>query len=275
VFGPIDPLEIHTPTGGTTQQARRDYVYTPGVGFVREHDSTQFGPRDNTFQFNGGTSDEFRYNNSESQSPNEDTTVTIGESVSGSESWGWSEGVEAGDENLGASAEVNAGAEVNGTASIGFDRNSVDASVSGEVFVGVSAEAEAHASAGPVNGSVAAEARAGAGAEANAGLTIDAQNGLSGEFGAGAFAGAEVNLEATAGLGDSVEATGGVDLKAGIGAEASGEVDFGFDRVGVDLEIGATLGIGLDVSVDVGISPSGIIDDAGDLFNGFKGLFGN
>ena len=58
-----------------------------------------------------------------------------------------------------------------------------------------------------------------------------------------------------------------VDLKAGIGIEARGDVEISRDRVGVDVEIGATPGIGLDVKVDVSVSPTGLIDDIGDTYD--------
>ena len=73
------------------------------------------------------------------------------------------------------------------------------------------------------------------------------------------------------GLGDSAEVTGGLDLK--VGAEASADAEVRADRIVGNVEAGATLGVGFDVSVDVSISPSGILDDAGDFYNEFRGLF--
>ena len=251
-----------------------DYAYSPAKGrFVREHDSTQFTSGQNTVKVNGGTSDEFRYNNSGSQTPN--TNIKISESISGSAFVGLHDKNTVGNETAGASAEVKAGAAINGGAKAEIDRNSINVGINGAVEVGVSATAEVHGDAGFVDGSASAEARIGADASVNAGLSLDMQNGLSGEISGQAFAGGEVKLEAGGEIGDTIDANVGVDLKAGIGIEAHGDVEISRDRVGVDVEIGATLGIGLDVKVDVSVSPTGLIDDIGDTYDAAKELFGN
>ena len=72
------------------------------------------------------------------------------------------------------------------------------------------------------------------------------------------FAGAELILEQKTQFGDLAEVGGGVDIKAGIGAELKGDPEIGYDNIGVDLSIGVTLGLGADFNVDVAISPAPI-----------------
>ena len=58
-----------------------------------------------------------------------------------------------------------------------------------------------------------------------------------------------------------MSAGGGVGVRAGVGAELGGDVDFSADEVGIKADIGAALGVGFDVSVDVSFSPSGLVND--------------
>lgn len=274
-----DLLESSIPSGGTQQRLRNDYVFSPSTrSFVEKPFSNSFAPRQNTIELFGGTSDTFRYNNSASQKPDTKTDVTVGDTLwkaGGLTGFGpnYQDGGSVGNDNLGASANISAGLHATANASYKINSDSVTVGAQGEVFYGVKANAEAHAALGPVDAKVSAEAKAGAGIGGNAGLRIDPRNGLSAELGAEAFAGVEAKLAATTGIGDSAEVTGGVDLKAGIGAEAKADVEFGLNEVGIDLEIGATLGIGADVKIDLAISPSGIIDDAGDVIDGAKKIF--
>lgn len=278
--GPGDLLERDTVSGGNTQFLSRDFVYNPNSSaeqlhkrFERQYESDQFAPNANTIRINGGTSDEFRYNNSASQTHSNTRNFQIGDSVSGSRLLGHESKREAGDENIGASAEFNAGARGTVSAGASVDRNGVDLNVGAEGFVGVETKAEAHAGAGPVNISVSAEGQAGAMASAKGNISIDPRNGVAAQVGGELFAGAQVKLEASGELGDSVDASAGVDLKAGIGVEVSGDVELSLDVLRVDAEIGGALGIGADVSISVSVSPSGFIDDAGDAASAIKDIF--
>ena len=105
--------------------------------------------------------------------------VQVGESVSTTGFAGYQEQVTAGDEELGASAEFNAGARGTGTAGFTVDRNGLDVTGGLEGFVGVESNAEAHAQYGPASGAVSAEAQAGLLGSANAGLSLDPRNGIS------------------------------------------------------------------------------------------------
>ena len=59
----------------------------------------------------------------------------------------------------------------------------------------------------------------------------------------------------------------------GIGVEASADVEFGLDNVGVDLEVRAALSLWAGFKIDVLISPTGVNDDAGDAFSAVTGFF--
>ena len=270
-------LARETASGGSAPIAHRDFVYSPTErAFVRQHESDEFAPRENTLQINGGTSDEYQYNNSESQTPANRANFNFGESISTDEAFFGpiEEEGEVGDDSLGASGEFRVGAGGSGTAAVGFDGSTAQATASAEFFAGVDANAEGHAELGPVAGDVEIGGLLGASGSVEAGLSFDRRNGVSGQVGGELFAGAQINLEAGASLGDSIEASAGLDLKAGIGIEASGEIEFGLEEIGIDVEIGAALGLGADVSIDISISPLGIIDDIGDTLSAARDFFG-
>lgn len=194
--------------------------------------------------------------------------VSIGDSFGTANTYGYEDEISGGSESAGYSADVDAGIVTSGQVGYGYDGDTFEATAGGEVFAGVQGNAEGHVAAGPLAAGVNFEARAGASASLNGGLTFDPRNGVSAEAGGEAFAGVQATVEGTVSLGDSVDAGAGVDFKAGIGVEARAEVDFGLDNVGVDLELGAALGLGADVKVDISISPSGIVDDVGDMIEG-------
>lgn len=273
--GTQDLFERNTLSGGTKQAARADYIYSQNESaFIRQHETNQFAPYENTIRVNGGTSDEFRYNNTDSQTPPNNRSFQVGESVS---TTGFA-GVELyqdsiGDEGLGATAQINAGVRGTATANVSIDKNGLEANTSVEGFVGVEANAEAHAELGPVTGTLSVEAQAGVHGLAGLGFSIDPRNGLAGQASVALFAGAQVELEAATELGDSIDAAAGVDLKAGIGIEASGDIEFGLESIGMDVEIGAALGLGLDLKIDVSVSPIGIYDDIGDTISAVKRLW--
>ena len=128
---------------------------------------------------------------------------------------------------------------------------------------------------GPVKQTTSAELKVGVGANGKADLVIDPRQGAAVEIQGEVFVGAELILEQKTQFGDSAEVGGGVDIKAGIGAELKGDPEIGYDNISVDLSIGATPSLGADFNVDVAISPAGVVDDAGDIFNGAKGGFGS
>ena len=83
-----------------------------------------------------------------------------------------------------------------------------------------------------------AYAEAGAWAEGEGRIDVGpGQFGAGGGFdvGAGARAGVEQDVSL---FGDNVTATGGVGVRTGVSASASGDFDFGIDRVGGEVDLG-------------------------------------
>ena len=270
-----DLLERDTASGGTTQAARRDYVYNPSTKeFDREFESNQFGPDSNNLELFGGTSDEFEYNRSASQTPANERNLKAGETFEVvSEFTGPVEkDFKKGDDQLGASGELTVGRSREVSLGVSVDRNGVEITAGGEFALGAEGKVEAHAGIGPLNGAVSAGAKAGVSGSGEIGLFLDPRDGVSGQFAVGAFAGTEANFEVSGELGESIDLSAGVDLKAGIGVEVSGEVEFSVDTIGIDAELGATIGIGIDANVDVSISPIGIYNDIGDAYREYRNV---
>jgi uncharacterized protein YukE len=113
------------------------------------------------------------------------------------------------------------------------------ASGEGRVFVGGEARAEGTASIGPGG------AKLGVGAEA--------------------FVGGKAEGEVTGKLGPA-EATVGGEISYGVGAHFEADAEFSADKIGVKLDIGATLGIGGGLKVDFSVNPKDLLPDLPDLF---------
>ena len=61
------------------------------------------------------------------------------------------------------------------------------------------------------------------------------------------------------------DVTGGVGVRTGVSASVSGDFDFGIDRVGGEVDLGGSLGLGFDASVGFAFSPSGLATGAADV----------
>ena len=79
-----------------------------------------------------------------------------------------------------------------------------------------------------------------------------------------AFAGEEWNAAASADFGFG-SANAGAGFKAGVGAQFDLDAHFGADHVGFNVDVGASLGIGLEVKFGIDINPGKIIDGAFDF----------
>jgi len=93
------------------------------------------------------------------------------------------------------------------------------------------------------------------GAEANAkgGLSLG-MDGVRANAGVDAFIGgkAEGDINHDWGV---VDAGIGGEISYGLGAHAEADAEFSADRVGVSVDIGATLGIGGGIELDIGFDP--------------------
>ncbi|SKC47718.1 WXG100 family type VII secretion target [Krasilnikoviella flava] len=145
------------------------------------------------------------------------------------------------------SAGVNAGAGASASGQVGYGDH-VSAEGSAEAFVGGRAEVTGGASIGPDGVGVSAGFDAFAGGEASAAAS-------------GTVAGVTAGAEGT--------------VYAGVGITANADVNLGFDSVGVDLELGAALGIGAGFDVSLEWSPAdtvdAITDVGGDVWDGVTG----
>jgi len=169
---------------------------------------------------------------------------------------------EGGDDNAAyevAAAKVEAGADY-----------SVDVDAHGDLVgsAGVSAAAYLGYAAGKVQAGndfakVGAQAKALVGAEVGADASVSiGRSGVAGHLGAEAFAGARAEVVA-GGTVAGVSAAAGAEISYGIGAHANLDGDLSATKVGVALDVGATLGIGTGVSFDVSVNPQEVIDGVG------------
>ena len=189
------------------------------------------------------------------------------------------------EKNLGA-AQVAVAAGSAGTESLGVDYAILAAEARADAFfeksdgvykAGVEGEAGVYLAKvsgsagmdiplGPATAAMAVAGTAYVGAEAvgSAAFVFDPKNGQVGaELGGEVFAGGKIEGEAEAGLGiGGVEAKvkGKASLNYGIGV--TGKADFGFDQgtFKADIELGATLGLGFDVSISPEIDVSGAVE---------------
>jgi hypothetical protein len=204
------------------------------------------------------------------------------------------------DANVGMSQELWSGevgvAAAEGSVNIGgveMSGSALSASAEGQITADLSftdgtasINAEFGASANLIEGSVstnvagvdlAAEGMVGASAEATGSIEFDPLNGSLGASGeVGGFAGAQV--EGSAGMtGDYGTAEVGGSLRAGIGAEASGDIGFDDGKFSLSGNVGATLGIGgsvsFDVEVDVYEVGGDIVDAGSDLIDSGREFF--
>ncbi|KRA25028.1 hypothetical protein ASD65_11780 [Microbacterium sp. Root61] len=117
---------------------------------------------------------------------------------------------------------------------------------------------------GGASAGVGYDAMAGARAEAGAGIEVG-PDGVQAAAKLGGFAGAEIkgNVQGEVfGLGGGVEA----GVRAGIGGELSATADLGLDKVKLEFEIGASLGVGFSIKPNIEFSPKEMADDVMDLF---------
>lgn len=135
---------------------------------------------------------------------------------------------------------------------------------------GLTANARAHAEAnliegraggsignGVIGASGSVEGRVGANASADGSLTVG-PNGVGAHAGAGAFAGGELSGQVGVDLGGVKPSVKG-SVSYGIGAHANVDGHIGFDKVKVSADLGATLGIGGGVKVDVEVDPGKVV----------------
>lgn len=166
-----------------------------------------------------------------------------------------------GDENLGASAEVlSANAETTGEAGVSLEDGA---------YVKANAEAGAYLAKGEAHWAnehgTSAEAEGYIGAEVTAeGQGSIGPDGAKIEAGLEAFAGGKAEVGATQEIGDYGSVGAGAEVSYGIGAHADVDAELSADRVGISVDVGATLGIGAGANFDVSVSPKEIIDDLGD-----------
>lgn len=165
-----------------------------------------------------------------------------------------------GDDKTGASGEVlSANAETKGSAGIDATRG---AYVEGTAEAGAYlAKGEAHWT-GDHGTTANVEGYIGAEAEANAGAQIG-PGGAKVEAGIGGFAGGKIEGGVHQDLGPANVGASG-SLSYGIGAHADVGGEFSPDKVGVSVDVGATLGLGGSVKFDVSVNPKELVSDVGD-----------
>jgi uncharacterized protein YukE len=139
-------------------------------------------------------------------------------------------------------------------------RSSLDLGAQAQVRAGAQADVSGQAQWGTLGVGALASGFAGARAGVNGHATLSAQ-GAKASVGGDAFAGVEATAQGTATFGDEGSATAGVSGYAGIGVNAHASAAATFDKIGADIELGAALGLGGEVHLDLSVSPKVILDD--------------
>jgi hypothetical protein len=182
-----------------------------------------------------------------------------------------------GDYGVGAKGSVGANFTFSGDEDRGFsgkkwgDDNEKPGSANFQAGVQASGKAGAWAEdklsteVGVASATVGYEALAGARADAGAGVKFGGDGGLEAGAKLGAFAGAEIKGTVS---GEAMGVTGGVTAgaRAGIGANASANIDLGADKVKLEFELGASLGVGFSIKPSISFSPSEMASDVKKIF---------
>lgn len=155
-----------------------------------------------------------------------------------------------------AAAGVASGSILSAGASgqAGFGRDGLTASGSAHAEANL---VEGHASSrigNDVGATGSVKGRVGANANADGSIKVGA-GGVGGHAGVGAFAGGELSGGIGLDLG-GVKPEVKASVSYGIGAHANVDGHIGLDKVKVSADLGATLGIGGGVKVDIEIDPS-------------------
>lgn len=280
-------------TGGSSSRYKSEYSYIPsanatagsGSGWQKAHDSKTFAPGQDTIKIGGGVSDKVQYNRTleaAAEKTKPTPNVKVGDTLLSTDSKnqvldsipGFVPGSSfyssiatekpgsVGNDTLGATGTFRSGIMGNANAGYEVGKDSVTVKASGSATAGVKVDGEAHLNTGIVNLGAKGEATAGATVSGNASVTADLKNGVTAEVGGKAFVGVEAKASAEAELGNTAKVGAGIAGQAGVGVEAKADIELNLDNVGVDLALGASLGLGAKVEVDLSISPKGAVQDA-------------
>lgn len=145
--------------------------------------------------------------------------------------------------DLDARGNLVASAGASASAYLGYAAGKAQA---GNDFAHVGADSKAY-----VGAEVAAEASGSIGSD-----------GVRGHLGAEAFAGAKAEVNAS-GTVAGATASAGAEISYGIGAHANADAELSATKVGIALDVGATLGIGGGVKFDVSVNPQEVVANVG------------
>lgn len=171
--------------------------------------------------------------------------------------------------------DVFLGGRSDGRAWLDADGSGAGFGAEGDVFLGLDGRGElsTEMAGGLVGTTTGVEGRVGAGANADASAHVGT-DGVGAHFGAGAMLGASADVSHETSLLDGHITQGGTaSFSAGaVGLGGGADVNWSMDNVSYDVDFGAALGLGFDVSVNGSFSPSGLMDDAGDVADGAAGV---
>jgi hypothetical protein len=154
---------------------------------------------------------------------------------------------------VGADGHIQAGAEGSAYATAAHTATSASVALGVAGSVGLAASGAASVAAGPAK--LGVDGKAFVGAEGNAKLAGNVGlNGAQVHGEAKAFVGAEAAAHQTASIG-ALSENAGAHAYAGLGVEAKGDVDLTWNKIEIGGEIGAALGVGAGVDVNISFSP--------------------
>ncbi|MEU2199806.1 hypothetical protein [Isoptericola sp. NPDC019482] len=179
--------------------------------------------------------------------------------VGGKDLWGDKDGAHAG-----AEAKYQAGAEARADASAHVGKDGVKVAGSADVSVGASGEARANAGFGNyAKGDVGIEGFVGGRAGVDGNLSVG-PDGLGAHLGGEAFVGGEVKVDGGVNV-MGVGARGELSGYAGAGVKLDADLNVGWDKTTVSLDMGAALGLGLGGKVSFDVSPKDVVNNVTDL----------
>lgn len=146
-----------------------------------------------------------------------------------------------------------------------IENGSLTADVFAKAFVGVRATADATMSLGVIDARGSLITSVGGDVEARGSVSLG-RDGLLAKAGIEASLAAKARAEGEVEMGP-VKAAGGCEAAAGVGGAIHGEAEISWDRIGVDAGFGLIALVGGGCSGSISISPSGVVDTVGDVWD--------
>ncbi len=158
---------------------------------------------------------------------------------------------------------AHAGLGMTVQANAGVSNREAHLTVGGRVEIGVAVSATASVGNAALGAGVAARVFGGAAIEGEATVKVGL-HGVQAEVEGRMLVGAEAEVEGEVSV-LGVVARPHAGVSAGVGAQYKAEADIGLDKISFAVDLGATIGLGFNVGVDVSVNPRAVAGGVADI----------